>query len=171
MGLQLQIQNLSRATAQQQKGLEMKVFMSLMVCLLETGKRAIIVQFSASLLILNLSWAGFLGFSLTTEAVTEQDAMLDGEEHDLVDSSYEKIADGVFEDESCELLSEASVEVPYDYITNGSPNVAQRYSTRQGLKRSLAPNATGDVEKQHGKRPARYNRRKQGISTQWDFIC
>lgn len=106
------------------------------------------------------------GNGLTTEAVTEQDAMPDGEEHDLVDSSYEKIADGVFEDESCELLSEASVEVPYDYMTNGSPNVAQRYPTRQGLKRSLAPNATGDVEKQHGKRPARYNRRKQGISTQ-----
>ncbi|GMN39824.1 hypothetical protein TIFTF001_009043 [Ficus carica] len=106
------------------------------------------------------------GNGLSTEAVTEQDAMPDGEEHDLVNSSYEKIADGVFEDESCELLSEASVEVPYDYITNGSPNVAQRYSTRQGLKRGLAPNATGDVEKQHGKRPARYNRRKQGISTQ-----
>lgn len=100
--------------------------------------------------------------------------MLDGEEHDLVGSSCDKIGVGGFEDESCELLSEASVEVPYasdtmhenDYIINGSPNVAHRYSTRHGSKRSVAPNATGDADKQHGKRLSRYNRRKQGISTQ-----
>ena len=106
--------------------------------------------------------------------------MVDGEEQNMVTSSHDNIAAGVSEGETCELLSETSVEIPNvsdtmkenDFITNGSPNGSNmhnalpRYSTRQNSKRGPATNATGDKENQQGKRLSRYNRRKQGISTQ-----
>lgn len=97
----------------------------------------------------------------------------------MVTTSHDNIDTGVFEGETCELLSETSLEIPNvsdsmnenDYITNGSPNgssMSPRYSTRKNAKRGLAANATGNVENnQQGKKLSRYNRRKQqGVSTQ-----
>ncbi|PON73024.1 hypothetical protein PanWU01x14_061740 [Parasponia andersonii] len=116
---------------------------------------------------------------LSAEAVKEHEAVLDGEEHNMVISSHDNEVTGVFHGETCELLSETSVEIPNlsdsmnenDYVSNGSPNgssinnVLPRYSTRQTSKHGPAANATGNVDQQ-GKRLSRYNRRKQATSTQ-----
>ncbi|POO03822.1 hypothetical protein TorRG33x02_001260 [Trema orientale] len=169
----LQIQDPLRATAQHQKEwLKTKT-----VCLLVIGtelKRIINLYLFEIFL-----RTDFLGVSLSAEAVKEHEAVLDGEEHNMLISSHDNVVTGVFDGEICELLSETSVEIPNlsdsmnenDYVTNGSPNgssinnVLPRYSTRQTSKHGPAANATGNVDQQ-GKRLSRYNRRKQATSTQ-----
>ena len=75
--------------------------------------------------------------------------------------------------ENCELLSEATVEVPMvnetDAVASGSQHGSsmQHEGSPQHLnnpnsKRSLAGKSNGGVEKQQGKKVSRYSRRGRG---------
>lgn len=93
-------------------------------------------------------------------------------------SSHDKMVTDVFVDQTCELLSETSVEVPNvndsmnenDSVVDGSQSSLGMYNEsspsqiRPNSKRRLAANPGGDgVEiKQRGKRLTRYNRRGRG---------
>ncbi|KAL3498224.1 hypothetical protein ACH5RR_040956 [Cinchona calisaya] len=83
-----------------------------------------------------------------------------------------KTADKIPLEDMCELLSEASVEVPIVDDTNGIVSVSQITSSMQYEELSpvltqpytakLVPKADGEAVKQEVKKPGRYNRRGRG---------
>ena len=110
--------------------------------------------------------------------MTEQNAILDDKVVNPVSSSNDKVTTDVFMDQTCELLSEASVEIPNvnssmnesDGIVDGPQNSLDIHiesspdQTRRNSKRKSAAK-TSEVVEQRGKRLSRYNRRGRGRGT------
>ncbi|KAJ6743785.1 PROTEIN KAKU4 [Salix viminalis] len=101
--------------------------------------------------------------SLPAAQESEQKSMLSGEEHNPVDPDHDKMT-GTAE-ETCELLSEASMEVPN---VNENDSVATDSQDDQALaqpnpKRRIGSRTTGGSEKQQGRIvSSRYNKRGRG---------
>ncbi|XP_015885350.3 protein KAKU4 isoform X1 [Ziziphus jujuba] len=119
---------------------------------------------------------GFPPPSLSAEGFTEQNVILEDEGHNAVSSSFDKIVTDVFVDQTCEILSETSMEIPNnvndsmnenDSAVDGSQgslgiyNESSPSQTRSSSKRRPAAN-TGVEIQQRGKRLTRYNRRGRG---------
>jgi len=112
-----------------------------------------------------------LPFSLIAGLDTEQVPMPVNEEDNCISSSHDKVATGAPLEETCEFLSEASMEVPTninenDAIANDSQNSSSmRYEElSQDLSQPISKNDMVDktsavVEKQQGNKMSRYNRR------------
>ncbi|XP_023887986.1 protein KAKU4 [Quercus suber] len=111
------------------------------------------------------------GSSLIAGLDTEQVPMPVNEEDNCISSSHDKVATGAPLEETCEFLSEASMEVPTninenDAIANDSQNSSSmRYEElSQDLSQPVSKNDMVDktsavVEKQQGNKMSRYNRR------------
>ncbi|KAK4558749.1 hypothetical protein RGQ29_008144 [Quercus rubra] len=112
------------------------------------------------------------GSSLIAGLDTEQVPIPVNEEDNCISSSHDKVATGVPLEETCEFLSEASMEVPTnindinDAIANDSQNSSSmRYEElSQDLSQPISKNDMVDktsavVEKQQGNKMSRYNRR------------
>ncbi|XP_050263757.1 protein KAKU4 [Quercus robur] len=111
------------------------------------------------------------GSSLIAGLDTEQVPMPVNEEDNCISSSHDKVATGAPLEETCEFLSEASMEVPTninenDAIANDSQNSSSmRYEElSQDLSQPISKNDMVDktsavVEKQQGNKMSRYNRR------------
>lgn len=111
------------------------------------------------------------GSSLIAGLDTEQVPMPVNEEDNCISSSHDKVATGAPLEETCEFLSEASMEVPtnineIDAIANDSQNSSSmRYEElSQDLSQPISKNDVVDktsavVEKQQGNKMSRYNRR------------
>lgn len=111
------------------------------------------------------------GSSLIAGLDTEQVPMPVNEEDNCVSSSHDKVATVAPLEETCEFLSEASMEVPTninenDAIANDSQNSSSmRYEElSQDLSQPVSKNDMVDktsavVEKQQGNKMSRYNRR------------
>ncbi|XP_030946775.1 protein KAKU4 isoform X2 [Quercus lobata] len=111
------------------------------------------------------------GSSLIAGLDTEQVPMPVNEEDNCISSSHDKVATGAPLEETCEFLSEASMEVPtnineIDAIANDSQNSSSmRYEElSQDLSQPISKNDMVDktsavVEKQQGNKMSRYNRR------------
>jgi hypothetical protein len=95
------------------------------------------------------------------------------EEHNYISSSHDKTAAGAPLEETCELLSEASMDVPNvnenDTIADGSQNSSsmQNEELSQDLiqpnsKHSMVHKTSNIVVKQQGNKMSRYNRRGRG---------
>lgn len=112
-----------------------------------------------------------LPFSLIAGQDTEQVPMPVNEEDNRISSSHDKVATGAPLEETCEFLSEASMEVPTninenDAIANDSQNSSSmRYEElSQDLsqpisKNDMVDNTSDVVKKQQGNKMSRYNRR------------
>lgn len=110
-------------------------------------------------------------------------------EPSTVDSSQERIAQGVLEQETCK-MSHGSSEVPDvsvdntvafkdDGVATGSQNSSsvqyevQQNSSQQGSELGLAATPSS-IAKQKGKRLTRYNRRDRSRGAKWCrlyFVC
>lgn len=118
---------------------------------------------------------GFLssGSSFFAGWDTEQFPVPRDEEHNYISSSHDKTAAGAPLEETCELLSEASMDVPNvnenDTIADGSQNSSsmQNEELSQDLiqpnsKHSMVHKTSNIVVKQQGNKMSRYNRRGRG---------
>lgn len=121
-------------------------------------------------------------FSLCTGLDAKPDQRpSEGQLSNPVSSNPERITAGVHGEETCELLSEASVEVPIvteteasvevpivnetDNVGSGSQNSSsmQYEELEQNLSSAKSKRKTGGVvDKQGGKKLSRYNRRGRG---------
>ncbi|XP_075640819.1 protein KAKU4 [Castanea sativa] len=111
------------------------------------------------------------GSSLIAGQDTEQVPMPVNEEDNCISSSHDKVATGAPLEETCEFLSEASMEVPTNIneneaIANDSQNSSSmRYEElSQDLSQPISKNDMVDktsdvVKKQQGNKMSRYNRR------------
>ena len=104
----------------------------------------------------------------------EQKSMLAGKEHSLVSPDHDKVTRTAPGEETCVLLSEASMEVPNDNENVGFANDSEDSSSmsqgglgqaaaRPNSKRHLVSRTTGVGEKQQGRNVSRRdNRRGRG---------
>ncbi|XVF35750.1 hypothetical protein REPUB_Repub18cG0173100 [Reevesia pubescens] len=97
------------------------------------------------------------GSSRSAELDKEENQRQINEEDNAVGSGHEN-ATRVAVEEKCELLSEASVEVP---MVNEMEGSAQHLNPRNS-KRSLASKSNSGIEKQEGRKVSRYNIRSRG---------
>jgi hypothetical protein len=114
----------------------------------------------------------FLSFSLPAVHYGEQKSMLSGKEHSLVGPDHDKVTRTAPGEETCELLSEASMEVPNDNEIVGFANDSEDSSSmyQGGLVQAVArPNSKRrsvsrtTVAKQQGRNVrSRDNRRGRG---------
>lgn len=108
------------------------------------------------------------GPSLHVPSDTEQNPRPHDDELNPMKESHDKAADGHGREVSCELLSEASMEVPIVNETEGSQNSFSLHHEeladdprKPNLKRGLA--GKGNVAgKQQAKKLTRYNRKGRG---------
>lgn len=118
----------------------------------------------------------FILFSFCLPAVNyrEQKSMLAGKEHSLVGPDHDKVTRTAPGEETCELLSEASMEVPNNNENVGFANDSEDSSSmyqgglgqavaRPNSKRRVVSTTTGVGEKQQGRNASRRdNRRGRG---------
>lgn len=140
-----------------------------MVSLLQdTGERVVGPSFSNATLFQTIFIkTGLLLFSLLAGRDTEQDPVPGDAEHNPNNSSHDTIAADVPMEEACELLTEASMEVPnVDSTAEGRPDSS--HMQYEELSEDLSqPNSKHGVEgqtshiaeKQRGKKMSGYNRR------------
>lgn len=111
--------------------------------------------------------------SLSGGREKEQRFMPSYEEHNPVGSDHDKMTRTAPINAACELLSEASVEVPIanedDSIATGSQNSSSTHLeglsqdlSRPNSKRGLAGKTSDVTEKQQGRKLGRYNRKGRG---------
>uniref|UniRef100_A0A2P2LNV5 Uncharacterized protein LOC105130507 isoform X2 n=1 Tax=Rhizophora mucronata TaxID=61149 RepID=A0A2P2LNV5_RHIMU len=125
------------------------------------------------------------GTGLSVGQEKEQNARLYDEEHNAVGLDGDKMTGNAIVEENCELLSEASVEVPLIYLNdteipiieeNNSVDSDSQYGFsmhpepllqgkgRPNAKRAMAGKTSSVAEKQQGRKVGRYNNRGRGRS-------
>lgn len=121
--------------------------------------------------VLNIHDAGFLFFSFGAGDDEQNLRPSDDERPKAVGSNLDKLVNSVPMEETCELLSEASMEVPVMNETNGSAAAvgSQDSCTMQyeelspEPEDSLAGKTSTTVEKRQGRKvSSRYNRKGRG---------